>query len=67
MIFHKNNCSDIAKERLKTMMEADSLEYSAKDIEQLKNEISALISRHFNQPADQFEVRITRKQNKKRV
>ena len=67
MIFHKNDYSSIAKERLKLMMESDSLEYSAKDIARLKNEISALMNRYFDMPADMFEVKITLKQNKKRV
>ena len=67
MIFHKNNYSDIAKERLKIMMESDTLEYSSKDISQLKKEISNLLSRYFDSPADMFEIKITLKQNKKRV
>lgn len=67
MIFHKSNYSSIAKERLKIMMESDTLEYSSKDISQLKKEISALVSRYFDSPADMFEIKITLKQNKKRV
>lgn len=67
MIFHKSDYSSIAKERLKIMMESDTLEYSSKDIAQLKKEISALVSRYFDAPADLFEIRITLKQNKKRV
>lgn len=67
MIFHKENSSSIAKERLKVMMESDTLEYSARDISRLKKEISALVSRYFDVSADMFEVKITLKQNKKRV
>ncbi len=67
MIFHKSDYSSIAKERLKIMMESDTLEYSSKDIAQLKKEISALVSRYFDTPADLFEIRITLKQNQKRV
>ena len=67
MIFHKENSSAIAKERLKLMMESDTLEYSASDISRLKKEISALVSRYFDISADMFEVKITLKQNKKRV
>ena len=67
MIFHKDNSSSIAKERLKLMMESDTLEYSSADIAQLKKEISALVSRYFDLSADMFEVKITLKQNKKRV
>lgn len=67
MIFLKEDSSSIAKERLKLMMEADTLEYSANDISRLKKEISALVSRYFDISADMFEVKITLKQNKKRV
>ena len=67
MIFHKNDYSAIAKERLKIMMESDTLEYSSKDIAQLKKEISTLVGRYFDSPADLFEIKITLKQNKKRV
>lgn len=66
MIFHKDNSSSIAKERLKIMMESDTLEYSASDISRLKREISALVSRYFDISADMFEVKITLKQSKKR-
>ena len=67
MIFHKEDASSIAKERLKLMMESDTLEYSSGDISRLKKEISALVSRYFDISADMFEVKITLKQNKKRV
>lgn len=65
MIFHKENSSSIAKERLKLMMESDTLEYSANDISRLKKEISNLVSRYFDLSADMFEVRITLKQKKR--
>lgn len=67
MIFHKEDASCIAKERLKIMMESDTLEYSSNDISRLKKEISNLVSRYFDISADMFEVRITLKQDKKRV
>ena len=67
MIFGKGDASNIAKERLKPMMESDTLEYSSNDISRLKKEISALVSRYFNISTDMFEVRITLKQEKKRV
>lgn len=66
-MFVKNDSSTIAKERLKLMMESDTLEYSAKDILRLKKEISSLVSRYFDVSADMFEVKITLKQDKKRV
>ena len=67
MIFHREDASCIAKERLKLMMESDTLEYSSNDISRLKKEISTLVSRYFDISADMFEVRITLKQDKKRV
>lgn len=67
MIFHKEDASYIAKERLKLMMESDTFEYSSNDISRLKKEISALVSRYFDLSPDMFEVRITLKQDKKRV
>lgn len=67
MIFHKEDTSSIAKERLKLMMESDTLEYSSNDISRLKKEISSLVSRYFDISTDMFEVKITLKQNKKRV
>ena len=67
MIFHKEDASCVAKERLKLMMESDSLEYSSNDISQLKKEIAALVSRHFDVSADMFEIKITLKKDKKRV
>lgn len=67
MIFRKDDASLIAKERLKLMMESDSLEYSSDDISRLKSEISNLVSRYFDISADMFEVKITLKQDKKRV
>ena len=67
MIFHKEDASCIAKERLKIMMESDTLEYSSNDISRLKKEISNLVSRYFDISSAMFEVRITLKQNKKRV
>ena len=66
-MFHKENASSIAKERLKLMMESDTLEYSATDISRLKKEISNLVSRYFDISADLFEVKITLNQKKKRV
>lgn len=67
MIFRKDDSSTIAKERLKVMLESDTLEYSTNDISRLKNEISNLVSRYFDISSDMYEVKITLKQNKKRV
>ena len=61
MIFCKEDASSIAKERLKLMMESESLEYSTNDISRLKKEISALVSRYFDMSTDMFEVRIALK------
>lgn len=62
MIFHREDTSSIAKERLKLMMESDTLEYSTNDISRLKKEISSLVSRYFDISADMFEVKIILKQ-----
>lgn len=67
MFFKKEQSSSIAKERLKLMMESDALEYSANDMSRLKKEISSLVSRYFDTSSDMFEVKISLKQNKKRV
>ena len=62
MIFHREDTSSIAKERLKLMMESDTLEYSTNDISRLKKEISSLVSRYFDVSTDMFEVKIILKQ-----
>ena len=67
MIFQKNDYSSIAKERLRLMMESDTLEYNTNDVSQLKREIASLVSRYFDISADMFEVKITLKQTKKRA
>lgn len=59
--------SSIAKERLKLMLESDYLDSTNRDISQLKKEISSLVARHFDTTADMFEIKITMKENKKRV
>ena len=69
MIFHKRRTrsSFIAKERLKLMMEAEPIEQATCDTSQLKKDISMLISRHFDLSPDMFEIKVTLKQDKKRV
>lgn len=66
-MFRRENSSNIAKERLKLMMESDTFEYSNDDISRLKKEIATLVSRYFDVSADMFEIKITLKQDKKRV
>ena len=66
MIFHKKDSKMVAKERLKLMMEAESLEHSSVDVSQLKKEISTLVGRYFNLSPEMFEIKITLKQDKKR-
>ena len=66
MIFYKEDASHIAKERLKLMMESETLEYSSNDISRLKKEISVLVSRYFDMSTDMFEVKITLKPKTKR-
>ena len=66
-MFRKENSSNIAKERLKLMMESDTFEHSNNEITRLKKEIATLASRYFDVSADMFEIKITLKQDKKRV
>ncbi len=66
MIFYKTESNKIAKERLKHMLEAESLEHPSADVIQLKKEISTLLGRYFNLSPDMFEIKITLKQDKKR-
>lgn len=66
-MFRKENSSNIAKERLKLMMESDTFEHSNNEITRLKKEIATLVSRYFDVSADMFEIKITLKQDKKRV
>ena len=66
-MFRRENSSNIAKERLKLMMESDTFEHSTDDISRLKKEIATLVSRYFDVSADMFEIKITLKQDKKRV
>ena len=66
-MFRKENSSNFAKERLKLMMESDTFEHSNNEITRLKKEIATLVSRYFDVSADMFEIKITLKQDKKRV
>lgn len=66
-MFRRENSSNIAKERLKLMMESDTFEHSNDEITRLKKEIATLVSRYFDVSADMFEIKITLKQDKKRV
>ena len=66
-MFRKENSSNIAKERLKLMMESDTFEHSNDEITRLKKEIATLVSRYFDVSDDMFEIKITLKQDKKRV
>ena len=67
MIFYRNESNLIAKERLMHMIEAETLEQPSADILQLKKEISTLVGRYFDLSPDVFEIKITLKQEKKRV
>lgn len=66
MIFHRMNSNEIAKERLKFMLDTENLEKDSVDITQLKKEISSLVGRYFKESPDNFEIKITLKQDKKR-
>ena len=66
MRFYKTESDQIAKERLKHMMEAEELEFPSADVMQLKKEISTVVARYFIMPADMFEIKFSLKQDKKR-
>jgi cell division topological specificity factor len=57
----------IAKERLKLMLESEPIECGQDKMEQMKKEISEIISRYLDDPPDGYEIKILRKQNKKRA
>jgi septum formation topological specificity factor MinE len=65
-MFYKSENDNIAKERLKSMMESEALDYPSADVIQLKKEISNILGRYFHMSPDMFEIKITLKQDKKR-
>ena len=57
----------IAKERLKVMIESGQMENSPNLMERMKKEISDIISRYYDVSAENYEIKVILKQNKKRA
>ena len=57
----------IAKERLKFMIESGKMENSPNLMERMKKEISEIISRYYDISAENYEIKVILKQNKKRA
>ena len=57
----------IARERLKFMIESGQMENSPNLMERMKKEISEIISRYYDVSAENYEIKVILKQNKKRA
>ena len=57
----------IAKERLKLMVESESMDHSPVVITRMKKEISDIISRYYDITPEDYEIRVILKQNRKRA
>ena len=57
----------IAKERLKFMIESGQMENPPNLMERMKKEISDIISRYYDVSAENYEIKVILKQNKKRA
>lgn len=57
----------IAKERLKFMIESGQMENYPNLMERMKKEISDIISRYYDVSAENYEIKVILKQNKKRA
>ena len=57
----------IARERLKFMIESWQMENSPNLMERMKKEISEIISRYYDISAENYEIKVILKQNKKRA
>ena len=57
----------IARESLKFMIESGQMENSPNLMERMKKEISEIISRYYDVSAENYEIKVILKQNKKRA
>jgi cell division topological specificity factor MinE len=48
----------IAKERLKLMAESEPAEFGQDKMSQMRKEISEIVCRYFNVPADGYEIKV---------
>ena len=67
--FEKNSegTDQIAKERLKLMVENLPFEHSAVAAQRMRKEISDIISRYYEMNPENYEIRVILKQNRKRA
>ncbi|MCI7086532.1 MAG: cell division topological specificity factor MinE [Lachnobacterium sp.] len=57
----------IARERLKLMVESETMEHSPAMITRMKKEIADIIARYYEVSPDNYEIKVILKQNKKRA
>lgn len=57
----------IAKERLKLMVESESMDHSPVVITRMKKEIADIIARYYEVSPENYEIKVILKQNKKRA
>lgn len=60
-VFSKN----VAKERLKLMMESEPIECRPELMNRMKKEVSDIIGRYFELSPDSYEIKVILKQNRK--
>ena len=59
--------NSIAKERLRLMIEAEPIECSPEQMNQLKKEVAGVVGKYFDLDPDTYEIKIVLKQNSKRA
>lgn len=57
----------LAKERLKLMVESEPLECTPSAMNRMKKEISEIISRYYEISPENYEIKVILQQNKKRA
>ena len=57
----------IDKERLKLMVESESMDHSPVVITRMKKEIADIIARYYEVSPENYEIKVILKQNKKRA
>lgn len=57
----RNNSKDVAKERLQVILVHDRIQLSPRDMEEMKKEIIAVVSKYVEIDEAQFEVSVERK------
>lgn len=57
--------NQVAKERLKLMIEAEPIECTPELMARMKREVSDIIGRYFELSSDAYEIKVILKQNRK--